>query len=208
MDIVILSELVQERGWQISKKRHGHHLLEHTLKSQTASLIIPTCSSEQVPAGTLNAILRLAHDRKTTHLYHWTSFVKDTKNIDVILEKQADGLWGRIEIFGLLIATRGCTVDCVTNSLRTLLIEFAVEETPSCCPAIASVPFVPVYDTTAVWTIIKQLKATYIAEQVGIDTELIGQFMTGNTHPCSELATRLERSIHELGRQLMQVSIR
>ena len=206
MDITILNELLDDKGWKVNKTRRSHHLLGHSLHPSTAFFIIPAQSLEPVPEGTFDAILRLAHAKKVTN--HWTTFIKDAKDINVILEKQSGGLWGRIEIPGMIIATHGCSPDCIADLLRALLIEFALEKSFSYCSTIASLPFVYVYDTTAVWSLVKQLKATNIAEQVGIDMELVGQFMTGNTYPTSEVATRLENSIHDLGRQLLELSIR
>jgi predicted RNA binding protein YcfA (HicA-like mRNA interferase family) len=206
MDIAILSELLQDKGWQVSKKRRDHYLLKHAFKLNTACFVVPTFSSEQLPAGTLNAVARMAHAKKETN--HWTTFINNAKNVNVILEKHAGGLWGRIEMPGLLMATYGRDADFVADTLRALLIEFALEKSISYCSLIATLPFVYVYDTTAIWSLVKQLKATHIAEQVGIDMELIGQFMTGNTYPSPEVATRLENSIHELGRQLLEISIR
>jgi len=205
MDTALLTKLLQEKGWQVTQKCQGHYVLVNALRPQAIQFITPTVGSESIPTGTLEAILRSAHSRGKAE--NWPSFIRQNKAITVILEKQADGLWGRIEIPGLMIVTRGCTVSCVTKSLRTLLNELALRESTACCPAIESVSFVSVYDTTAVWSLVKQLKATHIADEAGVDMELIGRFMTGTMHPCSEMATRLEKSIHELGRQLMRVSI-
>ena len=207
MDIGVLSNLLREKGWQVGKKCQEHCLFEHAHYQKMPVLITPDPGSGLVPAGTLNAIVRLAHSRK--EMLPWTSAISDAKSITVILEKQSDDLWGRIEAPGLLIATYGYSATNIIDRLRALLIEFAIEaDALHCCSALASIPFIPLYDTTAVWSVVRQLKATHIAEQAGIDIELVGQFMTGNSHPCSEVATRLENSIHELGRQLLQISIR
>lgn len=205
MDTVLLTKLLQEKGWQITQKCQGHYVLANALRPQAIRFITPTVGSELIPTGTLNAALRVMHGREKTGSL--SSFVHQSKAVTVILEKQADGLWGRIDIPGLMAVTRGCTADCVVNSLRKLLTEFALDEGHSCA-ALASMAFSSVYDTTVVWNLIRQLKATHLAEQIGVDMDVVGQFMTGNTHPCSETATRLEESIRELGRQLMRVSIR
>lgn len=202
----MLTELLQDKGWLINIEYQEHQLFKHINKLRTASFVIPVGNSEVIPPGTLNALLQVAHARRETQ--SWTSYLKNTKHINVILEKQNDGLWGRVEIPGLLIVTRGCSSDCVTNVLKALLMEYVLEEAFQHSSTVASLPFLHLYDTTAVWNLVKQLKASHISEQIGIDMELIGQFMTGNTHPCAETASRLEKSIQDLGRQLMEVSIR
>ncbi|MBC3787422.1 hypothetical protein [Spirosoma utsteinense] len=206
MDIVVLTELLHDKGWQSSARDNKHYLLKAIDKPRSASFIVPACASELIPPGTLNAILQLAYARKETHT--WASFVKNTKNIAVILEKQSDRLWGRIELPGLLLVTQGCTEDCISNVLRSLLIDFLIDEAFPYSAEVSSLPFLPLYDTTAVWNLIKQLKAAHIAEEIGVDMELVGQFMTGTTYPCPEVASRLEKSIQDLGRQLMEISIR
>lgn len=205
MDTALLTKLLQEKGWQITQKCQGHYVLANASRPQAVQFITPTVGSDPMPTGTLNAALRMTHGREKAGSL--SSYIRQCRTITVILEKQADGLWGRIDIPGLMAVTRGCTADCVVNSLHRLLSEFAVGEgLPSA--DIASISFTSVYDTTVVWNLIKQLKATHLAEQIGVDMDVVGQFMMGNTHPCSETATRLEESIHELGRQLMRVSIR
>lgn len=205
MDTALLNKLLQEKGWQITRKCQDHYILANASRPQAVQFIIPTVGSEPMPTGTLNAALRMTHGREKAG--DLSSYIRQSETITVILEKQADGLWGRIDIPGLMVVTRGCTADCIMNSLRGLLAEYAVDEGLSSA-AIASMSFVSVYDTTVVWNLVKQLKATHLAEQIGVDMDLVGQFMMGNTHPGSETATRLEKSIHELGRQLMRVSIR
>jgi predicted RNA binding protein YcfA (HicA-like mRNA interferase family) len=206
MDIEVLNGLLQEKGWQINQKCKDHNLFEHKSSPQLTSFILPSPSKETVPSGTFNAIMRVAHARKETR--HWTLFIKEAKEVNLILEKQSDGLWGRVEMPGLIVATQGHTADYVATSLRSLLIEFALDNALSACSAIMALPFLFVYDTTAVWTLVKQVKASYIAEQMSVDMDLIGQYMTGNTYPDPEAAGRLENSIHELGRKLLQLSIR
>jgi hypothetical protein len=133
--------------------------------------------------------MRVAHARKETG--HWTAFIKKAKDINLILEKQTDGLlWGRMEMPGLIVATHGHTADCVAASLRSLLIEFALDNGLSACSAIMALPFLLVYDTTAVWTLVKQVKASHIAEQTGIDMDLIGQYMTGTPYTALSPAIR------------------
>lgn len=206
MDIGVLTGLLQEKGWQINQKCKDHYLFEHKSRPQLTSFILPFSSAATVPAGTFNAIVRVAHVKKETR--HWTLFLREAKEVNLILEKQSDGLWGRIEMPGLIVATHGHTADCIAASLRSLLIEFALDNGLSACSAIMALPFLLVYDTTAVWTLMKQVKASHIAEQTGIDMDLIGQYMTGSTYPGTEVAGLLEESIRELGRQLLQISIR
>ncbi|RYC71485.1 MULTISPECIES: hypothetical protein [Spirosoma] len=206
MKLTILTKLLLEEGWQTSHSQHAHTLFMYSHKSGSPSLLIPFGSSEQVPIGTFNAILRSARQKKRHE--NWLSFLLTTHTARVVLEKQDDMLWGRIELPGLLIATRGCSVDCVRDTLRSLLLSQVDQYDSSYRKAIDSMHFNPVYDTTAVWELIKQLKANHIADETGLDIDLLGSFMTGASFPCPDQATRLERSIRELGRQLMQVSIR
>lgn len=205
MKLTVLGNLLLDEGWQIVNNQLGHNLLMHRSMAGGIAYITPTASAERIPHGTLNAIIRGMHQKKSA--VHWLSSLPTETTAPVILEKQGKLLWARLELPGLLVATRGCTVDCVLNQIRTLLLGFAGSSERSYRVAIESMVFQPVYDTSAVWELIKQLKTNHIADEAGMDLDLVGRFMTGASYPCVEQASRLESSIRELGRQLMQVSI-
>ncbi|QIP16407.1 hypothetical protein G8759_29070 [Spirosoma aureum] len=206
MKISALNRLLQEKGWEVIQKHQTHSLLGHSTRNHATCFIIPATGLEQVPTGTLNATVRAAH--KSGGTSHWTTVLRHTKAFNVILEKQGKSIWGRIETPCLLAATRGNSVENVINTLRTVLIDCATDENVCYRSTFESIIFEPVYDTTAVWDLFKQLKANHIAGHAGIDMESINRFMTGSRFPSVEQAERLEASIHELGRQLLQVSIR
>lgn len=206
MKISVLNKLLREKGWQIIQQHESHYSLGHAVKSQVPCFIIPASSTEQVPIGTLNAILRSAG--KTGINHHWTSSIRQLNELSVVLEKHGKFIWGRIEVAGLLAATRGSSIDEVIDTLRTLLINCASDENTCYRSLFESIIFEPVYDTTAVWDLFRQVKANHIAGNAGIDIESISRFMAGSTFPSVEQAERLEASIRALGRQLMQVSIR
>ncbi|GAB3894904.1 type II toxin-antitoxin system HicA family toxin [Spirosoma agri] len=207
MKLSVLTKLLREKGWEVVQKHKSYSLFGHSIRNQAACYIIPATGSDQLPIGTLNAILRAAGN-KSGSSSHWTTQLRYTKAVNVIIEKQGKSIWGRIEIPGLLATTRGRTVDEVISLLRSVLIGCASDEYTCYKSTLDSIIFQPLYDTTAVWDLFKQMKANHIAGNAGIDMESINQFMTGSTFPSVEQAERLEASIHELGRQLMQVSIR
>lgn len=206
MRLSILNKLLNEKGWAIAQKRQGHYLLINSERPQAVSFLVPMGTLEQVPEGTLNATLRAAHHKGQAG--NWLSAIGRADSLRVILEKHPQGMWGRIELPGLVVLTRGCCDESIVNTLRALLIDVATPEPGQYRPALENIKFHAVYDMTAVWEVVKQVKTHHIADKAGIDTHLIGQFMTGSTFPCIEEASRLEASIRELGRQLMQVAVR
>ncbi|MCK8493093.1 MULTISPECIES: hypothetical protein [Spirosoma] len=206
MKTSVLNKLLQEKGWEVIQKHKGYNLLSHSIKNNAACFVIPTTNSEKIPTGTLNALLRTAYKSGTGS--HWTTVLRHTKVFEVVMEKQGKSIWGRIETPNILAAARGTSVEQVINTLQAILTSCASDETTCYRSVINAIDFVPVYDTTAVWDLFRQLKANHIAGHTGIDLESINRFMTGSTFPSVEQAERLEASIHELGRQLMQLSIR
>ncbi|AQG81387.1 hypothetical protein [Spirosoma montaniterrae] len=206
MRVNLLSSIVLEKGWEAIRDYEGHTIFRCPSVLKPSYLIIPNQDIDEVPFGTLNTAARQAHRWKETD--HWSASFGKRKSLPMILERQDATFWGRIEIPGLLAISQGCGPDCVADRLRSVWLEFAANDAPEVCATLQKIPFVSVYDTSALWEVFRQLKTSYLAHQSGIDPDLIGQFMTGSTHPCDELAKRLETSIHELGRQLMQVSIR
>lgn len=206
MKTTVLSRLLQEKGWRIVQQQNYHCQFGHSIKNHAVSFIIPITSTEQIPDGTLNAILRSIS--KIGSSSHWTTSITQSKSHNVILEKQGKFIWGRVETQSLLAATRGYSVEDVISKLKLTLADCATNDDVCFRSLFESIAFEPVYDTTAVWDLFRQLKAHQIAGDAGIDMESINRFMSGTTFPSVEQAARLEASIHALGRQLMQLSIR
>ncbi|WP_338870964.1 type II toxin-antitoxin system HicA family toxin [Spirosoma sp. SC4-14] len=206
MKTTVLSGLLQEKGWRIVEQHTHHCLFGHSIKNHAVSFIIPVASTENIPNGTLNAVLRSIS--KVGSNSHWTTSITQSKSHNVVLEKQGKSIWGRLETQSLLATTRGCSVEDVMARLKLLLIDTATDGHICYRSIFESIVFEPVYDTTAVWDLFRQLKANQIAGDAGIDMESISRFMSGATFPSVEQAARLEASIHALGRQLMQLSIR
>lgn len=205
MNIVSVNALLQRQEWQVIPADQKHNLLRRFNKQEVTYIILPAHGA-QVPAGTLDAILRSTYEMG--EINGWMMSVYRTKAINVILEKQSHALWGRIALPGMLVATYGPDVDAVTTGLRTLLGSLAERESPHGSRVVEAAQFTPVYDLTVVWDLIRQARTGNIAQEAGIDTELLGQFMAGSTFPCGEQAARLEASVRRLGEQLMRVAIR
>lgn len=206
MKLTVLEKLLLDEGWQVDNDHAGHHLFVNSSRLGTNVFITPVINSEEIPAGTHNAVLQNAYQRRSNA--NWLQSLIEARNVCVIMEKQAALLWARIELPGLLVVTRGCDVDCALNLLRSLLLAFTKNQGDAYRTAIESIIFTPVYDTTIMWELLKQLRTSNMAEEIGVDSDLLGRFMTGTSYPGLEQAERLEKSIRKLGRQLMEMSIR
>lgn len=197
MKLNTLNSTLYEASWYATTEHQGHVVYARN----EAIFVAPTGTDDTFPEGTTNAVLAYLHSRSplpacpTTLAYH--------NDIPVVFEKNGTALWARIELPGLFLVTCGCSTDCILDRLRSILTHMVVGNQAQS----ETVSFRPVYDTSAVWELIQELKSIRIAEQTGIDAQQLSQIMTGTAYACPEQTKRLETSLRKLGRQLMQMSI-
>lgn len=198
MKLNTLTNALSEAFWYVSAKKQGHVIYTRN----EAILVAPTCTDDTFPEGTTNAVLTYLHSRSPLSACPIT--LVHHNDIPVVLEKSGTALWARIELPGLFLVTRGCTIDCVLDQLRSLLTQLLVGSQTQ----IETMSFQPVYDTSVVWELIREFNSNRIAEQIGIDAQQLSQIMTGTAYACPEQTKRLEISLRKFGKQLMQVSLR
>ena len=198
MKLSVLTTTLYEENWNITADYQAHI----AYMKEKALCVMPTPSSDILPDGTANAALKYLYQR--TQLHCWLTSVIGVESVPVIFEKSATALWARVELPGLLLVTRGCTSTCITEQLRVLLTSLIASRQHQVEP----LNFQPAYDTSTVWELMQAFKTNRIAEQTGIDSQLLGRIMAGTAHPCPEQTKQLETSLRQLGKQLMQVSLR
>jgi DNA-binding transcriptional regulator YdaS (Cro superfamily) len=71
----------------------------------------------------------------------------------------------------------------------------------------AKVEFEFVHDLTAVFSEKPYLNLSVVAQRLGINRSLMAQYASGNKFPSPERALAIEETIHDLGRELLQLRI-
>lgn len=131
--------------------------------------------------------------------------------LQVIIEKGEEGLWGRIETKDYLPATYGATVEEITSNLRELINDY-LENEPNKgdfwhnIESSRAVEFEYVYDIQAFFEQFSALNISKIAQLAGINQSLMRQYASGIKHPSPEQAKKVKKAVHDLGKELLQVS--
>ncbi|GAB3572226.1 hypothetical protein GCM10027578_32050 [Spirosoma luteolum] len=179
----------------------------YLLQGQTSSgrlLVLPTTSTASVPVGTYQSIIRFGRQRHTVK--PWIDSLIRRGTVKVILEKDVNLFWGRIEVPGFSATLQGSGPDDIIARFRVLLRNLISEDDTT--RQLDQLVYQPVYDLTATWQLFREIKTGYLGDLSGLDQDTLAQFMNGKAYPSAEQAQRLETALQELGRQLLQLSIR
>jgi len=123
------------------------------------------------------------------------------KKIVLIVEKASDNqLWGRVTVEDNLITDEASTLTALQRKLRKLLYDFHDLDP-------ASYEFDLTYDLTALFNEMKFLNLSGVATRAGINRSLMAQYAAGKKFPSPERARSIEKAIHNLGRDLLEVKL-
>ncbi|MGM9509521.1 hypothetical protein ACS5NO_17430 [Larkinella sp. GY13] len=135
----------------------------------------------------------------------------------IILEKGDGELWGRLSYDpgedkeGFLHTTVGANVAEITQNIRDLVtdsLEHELKDDPYWAGVNPNdIEFNYVYDLTAFFEVFNAVKINVIAEKAGINKALARQYASGVKHPSAQQAKKIEKAVHELANELLQVQI-
>lgn len=132
------------------------------------------------------------------------------RTLEVILEKQDDEIWGRVEAPGFFYTTVGETVEEIENSLKELVDDFLENEGKDMAEWAGVTPgniaFTYTSDLSAFFDLFNELKKGAIGSRAGINETLMRQYVSGLKHPSLQQAKKIEEAIHHLGETLLRVS--
>jgi hypothetical protein len=132
--------------------------------------------------------------------------------IEVIIEKNGDELWGRIEGRGnFLPTTVGRSTSEVLANLADLIGDYVKHEgkTDKAWNKADKkhLKFEVVYDLQAFFHEHDFLKQSKIAELAGVNPSLLRQYASGVKHPRPDQTKKIEDAIHKLANELGSVSL-
>lgn len=123
------------------------------------------------------------------------------KKILLIIEKATDEqLWGRVTVDDNLITDEAASLPALQRKMKKLLHDFH-DLKPF------TYDFDITYDLTALFNEKKYLNLSEVASQAGINRSLMAQYAAGTKFPSVERAKEIEKVIHSLGRDLMEVKL-
>jgi predicted RNase H-like HicB family nuclease len=133
-------------------------------------------------------------------------------NLEVIIEKSENELWGRIESPGhFLLTTVGSTTAAVLDNLRDLIKDYKEHEGKDDKiwkkTDLTKVNFDIRYDLQAFFDEHNFLNISEVAKRAGINTSLVRAYAAGVKHPSATQAKKIEDTLHRLATELQGVSL-
>lgn len=205
MKLVVVNKLLMNRGWRLITRTSQIQLLTpDDAQTDDRLIVLPAQSPIPLPTGTFDALMRRVN--QTQSFPDWKQALSRVQSLELIIEKSADGLWGRVSLDGLFLVVRGTDTTCLTTQVRTILTGLFVDSTSACCGLPETLAFDIRHDMTELWSFLRQLRATHIADLSGIDLTTINRFISGKEFPSPKQTLRLQQSFQELGHQLLRLS--
>lgn len=131
--------------------------------------------------------------------------------IQVYVEKAADGTyWGTTENLEGVVSAYGNTLTELKMELHKVFdehLEVAGELGEDWISKYENgVEFKYKMDLKGFFELIPEVKIGSIAEKAKINSSLLRQYKTGKANASEEQAKKIERAVHELGKELLSVS--
>ena len=204
MNLQITLNILQNRGWLLVHESGKNCIY----KNNDQYLIVPPkTTGRMVPSGTLDTMFRPAYKLIKNN---YQTGIDEPASVAVILEKQGNVLWGRIERQGVLVITYGKTCEEIEEQLHIALAELKQQPgKPNSDLQSLSGGFTIDYqhDLTRVRDFFRQVRLSYLSEQTGISQELLGEFMANKRYPSTQQAKQIENLIQRFGREMLNFSL-
>lgn len=163
-----------------------------------------------VPAGTLDTMFRPAYKLRTNAYQTGNDDAASSPAVAVILEKQGNVLWGRIERQDVLVITYGKTCEEITEQLHGAIADLKQQierQKPDLQVLFGGFTVEYQHDLTRVRDFFRQVRLSYLSEQTGISQDLLGQFMANKLYPSTQQAKQIENLIQKFGREMLNFSL-
>ena len=121
-------------------------------------------------------------------------------NIELIIEKGEEGIWGRDNYNDNLIIEQADSRDDLEIKLKVLLRDFEGL-------APENIVFDLKYDVYSLFEQFDFLNITKVAKYAGLHPGLLRQYASGVKHPSLNQAKKIEETLHNLAGQMQRASI-
>ncbi len=140
-----------------------------------------------------------------------TKNITKTK-IDLIVETGKDGhYWGRIEDKGFMPTGQGKSIKALIQNVKDCIEDYQQHEGKNDAfwskIDLNNLEFNLKYDLQAFFEVFDAIKISNIAKKAGLNESLVRQYATGSKFPSIEQVKKIEKAIHDLGKELQKVKI-
>lgn len=123
-----------------------------------------------------------------------------TSNIELVVEKGENGIWGSLYYNDNLITEEAGTLDKLQSNLKTLLHTFEGIDPES-------IVFDIKYDIYSLFGQFDFLNITKVAKYAGINPGLLRQYASGVKNPSLVQAKKIEKTLHRLAAEMQKAFI-
>ena len=132
--------------------------------------------------------------------------------VKVYVEKAEDGTyWGTTENVPGVVSACGDSLEALKHNMQQAFTEYlqvAKSEGEEWVKDIMSVAgFEYRLDIPSFFKLLPELKISLLARKAGINESLMRQYATGKANASEKRAKQIEKAIHELGEELLSVSL-
>lgn len=130
--------------------------------------------------------------------------------LTIILEKGEKVIWGRIDdIPNFLPTTFGQNTQEITDNLKMLITDHYIHEKNPFFDNIVvdTIEFDYAYDVSAFFAEFDAVKINSIAKKAGLNQGLVRQYVASIKHPSKQQVEKIQKAVHELGKQLIEVQL-
>jgi hypothetical protein len=121
-------------------------------------------------------------------------------NVELIIEKGDEGIWGRVNYNDNMIIEQADTFDDLKLRLKMVLHDFEGIDPES-------ITFEVRYDVYSLFEQFDFLNISKVAKYAGIHPGLLRQYASGVKQPSLTQAKKIEETLHSLAGQMQKVSV-
>ncbi len=125
------------------------------------------------------------------------------KKLTIIIEQNEDGFWGQIKEYPDIFTSGDNLTELRTNAIEAL--EIYLEELGK--EKIRRPKFELVVDVQKFFELNDYINVSKLAERTGMNTSLLRQYSKGIKFPSVEQVRRIERTIKEIGAELLNTHL-
>ena len=134
------------------------------------------------------------------------------KTVKIYVEKADDGTyWGTTQNVPGSVSSYGNSLEELKNELKRAFddyVEVAEEAGEDWVDSLKNIKgFEYVLDIPSFFKLLPQLKISSIAKKAHINESLMRQYATGKANASEKRAKQIEKAVHELGEELLSVSL-
>lgn len=134
------------------------------------------------------------------------------RTIKVYVEKAEDGIyWGTTQNIPGVVTSFGKSLEELKKNLQMAFrdyLEIAEDLEEEWVEEIRSfTSFEYNLDIPSFFKLLPELKISALAKKAGINESLMRQYATGKANASEERAKQIEKAVHELGKELLSVSL-